>query len=409
MTRYFIYLLLALGVGTALALYLQEDPGYLLLSFRGWQLETTLASLIVALFVSVVLVVALVWLLRLLNPLRLLRGSSWQWLRGGAPEQASLEGMHCLLLGRWQDAYKLLVENAERVQNPVFNYLAAAIAAQERGDMLGSRFCLDRAEKKSGSHTAGVRSLRALLEQRAGNTDAALAQFLALRRTDAPCPLVLRQLQQLQQQLGDWEGLAELLPELQKQQVLTPEALQQLAATVWRHQLESAARESMPALHLAWKDVPKALRHDEQLVGVYVEALLAHNEDAEAGTVLTQQFKQHWSDNLVGLLGFVRGGSAQHLLLLLEDQLKQRPNNAVLMLTLGRLSLRERLWGKARDYFEHGLRATRQPALRAELSAELARLLDHLGDRDESLQHYQHAMGMLQHQLPELPMPAPRR
>lgn len=409
MTRFFLYALLALVAGTALAVFLQADPGYLLLSFRGWQLETTLASLIVAALLLGIAVVVLLWLLRLLNPLRLLRGESWHWFGRGAPEQASLQGLQQLLLGRWQEAYKLLVENAERVQNPVFNYLAAAIAAQERGDALGCQFCLDRAEKKCEGQTQGIRSLRAMLERRTGHVETALSQLLALKRVAAPCPLVLRNLYELQLQVSDWEGLSELLPELEKLKVLDAAALQELGAMVWRQRIAAAARENMQELRLAWKELPKALRHDEQCLASYVEALLAHNEDAEVGTLLTQHFKQHWSDNLVGLLGFVRGGSAQHLLLLLEAQLKQRPNNPVLMLTLGRLCLREQLWGKARDYFEHAQRVTRAPALRAEISAELARLLDHLGDRDESLAYYEQAMGMLQHQLPELPMPTPRR
>jgi HemY protein len=408
--RFFLYALLALGAGTALALFLQEDPGYLLLSFRGWQLETTLASIVLALLVLLITVIGVVWLLRLCNPLKLLRGSTWQqWFRRVSPQQASVEGLQLLLLGRWQEAYRLLVENAAQVQNPVFNYVAAAIAAQELGDALGYNFCLDRAEKQAGTAVHGLRSLRALLERRAGHVDAALSQFLAVKRLMPAAPLVLRQLQELQLQLKDWDSLAALLPELEKYKVLEPGLWKALRNTVLEQRLEAAAADSLPALRHAWQELPKPLRHEEPLLLVYLEALLAHNEDVEVHALLKQQFKQQWSDNLVGLLGFMRGGSTRQLLLLLEDQLKQRPNNAVLMLTLGRLSLREKQWGKGREYFEYALRATRIPALRAEIAAELARLLDHLGEAEASLSCYDQAMGMLQHQLPELPMPPRRR
>lgn len=410
MKRFFLYALLAMAAGTTLALYLQEDPGYLLLSFRGWQLETTLASLLLALLVLLMLVVALLWLLRLFNPLKLLRGSTWQqWFRRVSPEQASVDGLQLLLLGRWQEAYKLLVENAPRVQNPVFNYVAAAIAAQELSNALGSSFCLDRAEKSAGTAVHGLRSLRALLERRAGRVNTALSQFLAIKRLQPTAPLVLRQLEELALELSDWEGLAALLPELEKQKVLAANTLHALRSKVHEQSLAAAARDSLVALRLAWQQVPKALRHDEALVLVYLEALVAHNEDLELQTLLTQQLKHEWSDNLIGALGFMRGGSAQSLLLLLENMLKQRPHNAVLMLTLGRLSLREQWWSKAREYFEHALRATRTPALRAEIAAELARLLDHMGERDESLQYYEQALGMLQHPLPDLPLPQQRR
>ena len=217
------------------------------------------------------------------------------------------------------------------------------------------------------------------------------------------------QLEELALELSDWEGLAALLPELEKQKVLAPDTLHALRSKVHEQSLAAAARDSLVALRLAWQQVPKALRHDEALVLVYLEALVAHNEDLELQTLLTQQLKHEWSDNLIGALGFMRGGSAQSLLLLLENMLKQRPHNAVLMLTLGRLSLREQWWSKAREYFEHALRATRTPALRAEIAAELARLLDHMGERDESLQYYEQALGMLQHPLPDLPLPQQRR
>lgn len=405
MKRFFLYALLALGAGTALALYLKQDPGYLLVSFRGWQLETTLTSLVVALLLLVIGSVILLWLLRLLNPYRMLQQP---WFRRGSPEKASTEGLQLLLLGRWQEAYKLLVENAPRVANPVFNYVAAAIAAQELGDALGCSFCLDRAEKQVNTPVHGLRSLRALLEQRAGRVDSALSQFLAVKRVSSVAPLVLRQLQELQVQVKDWEGLAALLPELEKYKVLAPDALQVLRTSVQEQRLDAAAHDSLPALRLVWQELSKAQRHEEPLVLVYLEALLAHNEDTEALALLSQQLKHHWSDNLVGLLGFMRGGSAQQLMLLLEAMLKQRPNNCVLMLTLGRLSLREQQWRKAREYFEHAMRATRAPGLRAEIAAELARLLDRLGERDESLRYYEQAMGVLQHQLPELPLPPKR-
>lgn len=409
MKRLFLYSLLALGAGTALALFLQEDPGYLLLSFRGWQLETTLAALLVALLGAVVTLVALWWLLRMLNPLKLLRSDTWRWLRGTSPAQASADGLQALLLGRWQEAYKLLVANAERVQAPVFNYALAAIAAQQQGDALGCSFCLDRAEKKAGEHSHGIRNLRALLEKQAGHAESAMAQLLALKRSAPPAPLLLQQLLELQQQLGDWEGMGTLLPELEKQQLLSAEALQELRIDVARQSLQAAARDSVAALRLAWQELPKALRQHEALLAIYLEVLLAHNHDTEACTLLGQYLKQHWSDALIRRIGFMRGGSAQQPLLLLEAQLKQRPNNTVLMLTLGRLCLREQLWGKARDYFDHALRATREPALQAEMAAELARLLQHLGEHEQSLLHYEQAMGMLQHQLPELPMPVPHR
>jgi HemY protein len=108
------------------------------------------------------------------------------------------------------------------------------------------------------------------------------------------------------------------------------------------------------------------------------------------------------------MLGHVHTRTPQDLLLLLEGGLKQRPNNPALLLTLGRLSLRNQLWGKAREYFELALRVCKAPELVAELNGELARLLEHLGEHDKSLAYYQKALGMLKRPLPDVPLPAKR-
>ena len=75
------------------------------------------------------------------------------------------------------------------------------------------------------------------------------------------------------------------------------------------------------------------------------------------------------------------------------------------MLSLGRVSLRNKLWGKAREYFEGSLRFSKSKALSAEANAELARLMDHLGEHAHSASLYRKALAQLEHRLPELPMP----
>ena len=68
---------------------------------------------------------------------------------------------------------------------------------------------------------------------------------------------------------------------------------------------------------------------------------------------------------------------------------------------MGRLSLRNNLWGKARDYFETSHRL--QPS--AETCAELARLLFSLGERELSAQFYREGLLLRETNLPELPLP----
>jgi len=87
-----------------------------------------------------------------------------------------------------------------------------------------------------------------------------------------------------------------------------------------------------------------------------------------------------------------------------EGWLQERPNNPELLLALGRLSLRNQLWGKAREYFEASINLKRKQ----ETAGELCRLYAHLGQHEQSVRLLR--QGILEHHgLPELPMPEPRR
>ena len=51
MTRAFIYSLIALGLGAWLYIMLGDDPGYVLISFGNWSVESTLVALVLFLLV----------------------------------------------------------------------------------------------------------------------------------------------------------------------------------------------------------------------------------------------------------------------------------------------------------------------------------------------------------------------
>lgn len=393
----FWLLLLAIAAGLGYLLVRGVDPGYVLVYVAGYSFETTVTALVAAVVVLLLLFNLLLWLLRLLNPLRLRNTWLFRKLFGRHdPVQASVQGLQELLLGNWQLAYRLLVENAEQIDLPGSNYLAAALAAFQRGDRAGWTFCLDRAEKSCGSHAHGIRSLRALLEARSGEQQQAVSLLQSLQRLVPNQPFVLQQLQEHYRALGDWEALEQLLPELEKRQVLKPDLLLQVQVQVYEHQLQQAGSAGAQAVLQSWKHLPKPLRSNGRLTGIYVQQLLHTGQEAEAAAVLTTFLKKDWSDDVVAVLGHFNSGKPQQQLALLENCLKQHPDNAVLLLALGRVSVRNQLWRKARDYFDKALLSTTDLALQAQINTELARLLEQLGEREKSLLCYQRAVQLLE-------------
>lgn len=402
--------LLALALGAVLALALASDPGYVLVAFRGYTLELTLATGVLSLLLALVLLLALIWLLRLGNPLGLFRRETWRrLLRSRDAARDSAEGLQLLLLGQWQEAYRLLVRGADGSRSPALHYVAAALAAFRRGDRVGWHWCLEQAEKTAHAPVQGLNSLRALLETRAGHHEQARVILHTLQRLAPGKPFVLEQLRDLSLELGDWDTLALLLPELERHKVGTTAELQVLAERIHGHRLQQSAAGGLQSLQAYWQSLPKPLRHSESLVGVQARQLLRLGADAEALSLLHQQLKLAWSESLVSLLGHCHDKEPRQLLQQLEQWLPKHPGNPVLLLTLGRASLRNQLWGKAREYFEGALRSSGSAPLSAEINAELGRLLASLGESERSLACYRHAAELMEHKLPALPQPETQR
>ncbi len=120
-----------------------------------------------------------------------------------------------------------------------------------------------------------------------------------------------------------------------------------------------------------------------------------------AESILRKTLQKSWDDSLAIRYGLLKPVDAGRQLLHAEGWLKERPGNGCLMLTLGRLALRNELWGKARDYFDSSLKIQATP----EACAELARLLAHLNEHEASVQYYQQGLLLTANQLPELPLP----
>lgn len=408
MVKAFIYSLVALAIGAWLYIILGDDPGYVLVSFGNWSVETTLVAMVLFLLAVFLLLYGAYRLLGFINPIGLFSGKSW-WAgrRRKNAAAASEEGMQKLLLGHWQDAYKLLVENAERVDNPVFNYLAASLAAWQRNDNASWNYCLEQASNRSRTPNPGIKTLKALLEYRSGKVEQSLAILLALDKEKPGSPYVLGLLSTIYQSVEDWEKMEELLPVLEKARVVSGDELINLKEKIVASTLAriNSQNGGLSALTMKWEDADKKIRNGEEATLVYLEKLLEFSQHEEALSVVSGFLKSRWSDNVVLKAGYIDPPDPGAQLVLFEKWLKSRPNNSTLMLSLGRACLRNRLWGKAREYFESALRFSKSMALSAEANAELARLLDHMGEHAQSAALYGKAMAQLNHKLPELPMP----
>lgn len=409
---YWLLLILAVVAGVAslvlFGLPLAEHKGYVLIAFQGFRYESSLWA-----FVALVLVVwLLIYLLRL--SLRLLVTSGgllnpWSRLHSRRRVRlASEQGFLDLAEGRWARALRHLQRAAVDAPQPLSYYLGAARAAHQLGHYNDSDDLLEQALNRQPQAELAIALQHAELQLARGQTDAALETLQVMRSRHPHHHLVLRQLQQLYLQSGDWAGLLGLLPDLRKEKALGNAELSELERQAWRGRLLQAAQPvdgdtqaALLALQHTWQAMSTAQHQVPELLAVYAEQLRQLGAEAEAEELLRHFLKQHYDAALVRLYGLLHGRDLGKQLQAAEGWLKQHPQDAGLLLTLGRLCLHSQLWGKAKDYLESSLAFQRHP----ETCAELARLLAQLGELERSNSLYQEGLRLLDARLctPVLP------
>lgn len=384
-------LVLILFVAVGVTLFVLKDPGYVLISYGVWTVESTLSFAVIALLILYLL---LRLTLRVVHGLwRLpLRVHGWQQNRQLDRARSSFyRGLTELAEGRWKAAEKHLLRGAPHSEAPMLVYLAAARAAQQQGEPERRDRYLHLAHESAPRAAVAVGLTQAHLQIAHEQLEQALATLTHLRNLEPHNIYVLRMLMKLYRDLCDWDHLRDLLPELRRRKVLDDTRLRELEHKVYAELLRRAASGTdLDALFAAWNVMPKTLRDDHELLLEYGRLLRARGGANEAEPLLRAALRRGWSDKLAHLYGLLDSDDAARQLSIAEGWAKEHGKSPALLLTLGRLCLRNRLWGKARIYLESSIGA----GPRAESYKELGALLERMGDADGAMNCYREGMAL---------------
>lgn len=403
MRRLFALMLIALLLGVGIVAVIETDPGYVLVAYGNYTVET---SLWVGIVVLALFTLAVYLVLRLIR--RLLGGqqSLASWLggrRARASSRLTTRGLISFIEGNWVRARRQLLRGAKSSEAPLINYLMSARASYRLNEPDKMREYLGAAEDAESEAGIAVELTQAELRLHSGQYEQALATLVRARRNAGRHPYVLDLLHRAYYGLKDWSELVALLPELKKYKVLSAEALETLEREIHTALLAASASadESGDALRQTWQKIPAHLKQDSALLDDYVALLVQGGFHAAAEKVIPRALKQNWDTKLVREYGYVVGQDSAKQLAQAESWLPAHTEDAQLLLCLGRLSAREKLWGKARDYFESSYRLERS----AEICAELGRLLVALGEPKVAGAYFREGLQLRETELPDLPMP----
>ncbi|MEQ6917977.1 heme biosynthesis HemY N-terminal domain-containing protein [Halomonas aquatica] len=403
MRKLILIVVLGLALGALFGQLMMSVPGYWLVRVGETSYQTSFwFGLVILLAVFIVLHFGLRLLMRLSRPVS--RFKVWNSrARNRTAMKRTVRGLVALAEGRWKRAEKSLVKAADDSSTPLVNYLSAALAAHYQGRYEQADTLLKRAHLSTEGADTAVGMMQAQLMLDRQQYEEALAILTRLDRHLPNHPQVLKQLKQAYLSVSDWDGLRRLMPRMGALQLISREEREQLEQRAYRELIGHEARNpgDIERVRSLWADMPDHLRTNTDLIVLYAEALVRGNQEGIAERLLRHSLKEHWDSRLVLRFGLL-DVDARRQLVVAEKWLQERPNDPDLLLTLGRLALRNAYWGKAQEYFE----ASQRQRPSGVVCAELARLYANLGEHQKSQLFYRQSVELLDKSLPLLPQPS---
>ena len=376
--------LFALAVAVALGAKLND--GYVLLVLPPWRAEVSLNLMILALLA---LFAAFYVLLRGLALTLGLPQRVSEYRARRQREKAGLvfqDAVRLLFEGRFGQALKKASEAHAAGTAPGLSALIAARAAQRMRESEKQQGWMERATLDDPRTEAATLMLEAEMMNEARRFDEALLALERLQAKQGRHIAALRLELRARQGAGDWDGVLKLARQLDKRAALPAEVVREVRTQA--HLGNIAKRAADQGLLTAYLRALPAEERSQRVVLAAARALMAQGAESEAQklieAVLDTASNDEWQPELVAIYGRLTGGEQTARIAKAEGWLRKHPEDARLLKALGRMCLRQRLWGKAQSYLEASLAVRDTP----EGHLELARLFDQLERPEEANKHY---------------------
>lgn len=397
-----LYIAAALIAGALIAQYLLTDPGYVALRFAGRLVEMSFVTFVLLLIAAWFLVR---WLIRLFKARSLWRAAQLQRRQErarGSLSRALLE----LSEGNWEHAEDTVLRSIRDADMPAAHYLVAARAAELLGMTQRRDEHMARALDASAERRAPALIMQAeihLKHKHLPQAQAALEQLAATGEQNARALLLLAR---VFRQTGNWEGLQALEPRLRSTRGIGTRVADETVTQIYLDRLKAAGTAADSKLLAdAWKQMPRSLAQHREVVQTYARAAMQCADHAAAETQLRGLLNRQWDEAAVLVYGELESDEPLEILDRAEQWLPKHSEDAALLLTCARLSMRAELYGKARSYLETSI------AIRPRLEAYqlLAALMEQLGERERAIKALNEALVYALGRKPNLPKIRARR
>jgi HemY protein len=386
--KYLVWILALFAAAVALTIA-SHNAAYVLLVYPPYRIELSLTLFVALLLLAFVLGYGLIRLsigvLQLPAHVRKYRTELAQ-----SKARTLLEDeLGAFFEGRYADSEKAANRAMELGDTSALHPIVAARSAHELREFKKRDAYLSAAEGKTdGDATMRlVTTGKFLLDQR--DPRGALTAMQELRDSGVKGHVGALSLElKAHQQAGNWDEVLNVLYQLEKRAGIDEMLSSQLRQQAWLGKIRQ--QKDLKSLTACLKNIPADFKRREKIAAASARALIKCDGDSLALQLLTDSLDAQWDSELVALYGDCISSNVVAQIEQAEKWLVQHKLDAGLLLTLGKLCLHQKLWGKARSYLE----ASNSIAPSHAAYTALGQLAERLGKSDEAFKYYQSAMAL---------------
>lgn len=397
-----IYFVASLLVAIAVAFLLHKwlssynNPGYVLIGFGHWSLETSLTVFTVIEVIGFFFLYSFFRLLGVLIRMPSQVAKRRQSIKFNRSQEALIAGLFDAADGNWESAERILIKHASNSGAPLLHYLTAARAAQSRGALDKRDEYLKKASEQSADNDMTVGLTQAELHLSEHQFEQALETLSKLHEINPNHGRVLKMMHQAYQHLGDIEAINKLLPSLQEHKIVMEGEVKLLETQTYSRLLkQAAANNDSQAIVACWDEIPRHIRTLPGVANIYFAAMINAGAGADVEAGLIKQLGRYWDATTLALYAMVESNDTAKQLQSAEQWLAVYPTDAMLFSVLGRLALKVGQMEKAEQYL--------LKSLHIEESVDAHQLLGELeqakGEHDKACESFKRALALASNEV----------
>ncbi|MCC6916824.1 heme biosynthesis protein HemY [Nitrosomonas sp.] len=279
-----------------------------------------------------------------------------------------------------EKAFKLADKQADKALNAV---IAARSAHQLKNYAQRDRLLAAARELAPGDRALTLITQAELLLDEGRHADALAALQLLYSTGGLQRTAVLLLELKAHQLAGNWDSVLELTEILVNRPSVDRVLINELRHSAHLENIRKNAKD-IALLRKYWNSLSNHEKLDGKLAAAAARAMISLGDSATAQKIIENSLDIQPYPKLVALYADCKSSVVSWQIQRAESWLAKYPNNAPLLLTLGKLCTYGELWGKAQSYLEASLSI--EPGYPVHLA--LAQLFEKLGKQEAANEHY---------------------